>query len=314
MSNEKERKEKNENYEEDAEQIRWELNEIRDDLIDELDDLTDEFKEEIEDLIEESEEVKDELREDLEDLEGERESLLNEIGDVRKGLEDLGDNAQERIEKTRERLEQLTEKIHKYEYKLREKVRKRLEKARKKAVKRINISVDPEMSEEWKDWAEGLGASVSELVRKSMKFVKNNIGDITKLEDFGRKMGKMGVEIEKAVKNSGIEKLGDKLGEKIEKQIKKGKSKVHIATVQEIDKERIKKRVDGLVKLYKSLPIDKLAQAMEISLEEAENLIYELVAEDIKGQLEEGVFKFTDTSEEVLEEVISKLFEMIDKM
>ena len=67
------------------------------------------------------------------------------------------------------------------------------------------------MSEEWKDWAEGLGASVSELVRKSMKFVKNNIGDITKLEQFGRKMEKMGVNIEKAVKNSGIEKLGKKI-------------------------------------------------------------------------------------------------------
>ncbi|MFX0081248.1 MAG: hypothetical protein ACFE94_05795 [Candidatus Hodarchaeota archaeon] len=312
MSNEKERKERNENYEEDAEKIRWELNEIRDDLMDELDDLHDEFKEEIEDLIEESEEVKDELREELEELTEEREALLNEIGDVRKGLEDLGDNAQERIEKTRERLEHLTEKIHKYEYKLREKVRKRLEKARKKAVKRINISVDPEMSEEWKDWAEGLGASVSELVRKSMKFVKNNIGDISKLEDFGKKMGKMGVEIERVVKDSGIEKLGEKLGEKIEKQIqgKKGKSRVHMAILQEPDKERIKKRVSGLIKLHKSLPIDKLAQAIDKSYEEAENLIYELVAEDIEGELEEGVFKFTSPSEEV----IQKLYEMIDNM
>ena len=166
------------------------------------------------------------------------------------------------------------------------------------------------MSEEWKDWAEGLGASVSELVRKSMKFVKNNIGDITKFEDFGREMGKMGVKIEKAVKNSGIEKLGDKLGDKIEKQIKKGKSKVHMAIIQDSDKERIKKRVNGLIKLHNSLPIDKLAQAMDKSFEEAENLIYELVSEGIEGNLEEKVFKFTSTSEEV----ISKLNEMIDKM
>ena len=310
MSNEKERNEENEDYEGDAEKIKWELNEIRDDLMDELDDLHDEFRDEIEDLLDESEEVKEELKEELEELKTERESLLSEIGDVREGLEDLGDDAKERVEKTKEKLEKLTEKIHKYEFKLRERVRKRLEKARKKAVKRINISVDPEMSEEWKDWAEGLGASVSELVRKSMKFVKNNIGDITKFEDFGREMGKMGVKIEKAVKNSGIEKLGDKLGDKIEKQIKKGKSKVHMAIIQDSDKERIKKRVNGLIKLHNSLPIDKLAQAMDKSFEEAENLIYELVSEGIEGNLEEKVFKFTSTSEEV----ISKLNEMIDKM
>jgi len=308
VSNEKERNEENEDYEGDAEKIKWVLNEIRDDLMDELDDLHDEFRDEIEDLIDESAEVKEELKEELEELEDERESLLNEIGDVREGLEDLGDNAKERIEKTKEKLGHLTEKIHKYEIKLREKVKKKLEKARKKAeaVKRINISVDPKISEEWRDWAEGLGASVSELVRKSMKFVKNNIGDITKLEHFGREMGKMGVEIEKAVKNSGIEKLGDK----IEKKIKKGKSKVHMAIIQDSDRERIKKRVNGLIKLHNSLPIDKLAQAIEKSYEEAENLIYELAAEGIEGELEEGVYKFTNTNEEV----IQKLFEIIDNM
>ena len=307
MSNEKER---NEDYEGDAEKIKWELNEIRDDLIDELDDLNDEFRDEIEDLIDESEEVKEELSEELEELEDERESLLKEIGDVREGLEDLGDDAKERIEKTKEKLEHLTEKVHKYEEKLREKVRKKLEKARKKAAKRINISVDPEMSEEWKDWAEGLGASVSELVRKSMKFVKNNIGDITKLEQFGRKMEKMGVNIEKAVKNSGIEKLGEKIEKKFNG--KKGKSKIYSVIVQDSDKERIKKRVSGLIKLqlHNCLPIDKLAQAIEKSYEEAENLIYELVGEGIEGSIEEKVFKFASTSEEV----ISKLNEMIDKM
>ena len=308
MSNEKER---NEDYEEDAEKIKWELNDIRDDLMDELDDLHDEFRDEIEDLLEESEEVKEELKEELGELEDERESLLNEIGDVREGLENLGDNAKERIEKTKEKLELLTEKVHKYEEKLREKVRKKLEKARKKAVKRINISVDPEMSEEWKDWAEGLGASVSELVRKSMKFVKNNIGDITKLEQFGRKMEKMGVNIEKAVKNSGIEKLG----KKIEKQFneKKGKSKIKMHVDQTVDKERIKKRIQGLITLNqksKSIPIDKLAQALRISKDEAENIIYELAGGDIKGELEEGVFRFSNPTEEV----IQKLFEMIDNM
>ena len=42
----------------------------------------------------------------------------------------------------------------------------------------------------------------------------------------------------------------------------------------------------------------------------AENLVYELEADGIEGTLEEGVFKFTSPSEEV----ISKLDELIDKM
>jgi len=313
VSNEKERNEENEDYEGDAEKIKWELNEIRDDLMDELDDLHDEFRDEIEDLLDESEEVKEELKEELGELKDERESLLNEIGDVREGLENLGDNAKERIEKTKEKLEHLTEKVHKYEEKLREKVRKKLEKARKKAVKRINISVDPEMSEEWKDWAEGLGASVSELVRKSMKFVKNNIGDITKLEQFGRKMEKMGEKIEKSVKASGIEELGEKIDAQFGKGKIKPKIKVHVEQTADEEKIKKKKRIQGLITLNqksKSIPIDKLAQAIEKSYEEAENLIYELAGGDIKGELEGGVFRFTNPAEEV----IQKLFEMIDNM
>lgn len=305
MSNEEE---KNGRNEKDAERIRWELNEIRDDLVDELDDLHDEFRDEIEDIIDESDEIKDELLEELEELEDEREELLNEIGDVRGDLGDLSGDAREKIERSREKLEQLKEKVHKYENKLREKVRKKLDKVRKKAVKRINISVDSEVSDEWKDWAEGLGASVSELVRKSMKFVKNNIGDITKLEQFGRKMEKMGEKIEKSVKESGIEEFGEKIEAQFGKRKIKPKVKVHIE--QTTDKERIKKRIQGLIKLQKSIPIEKLSQALNISKNEAENIVYELAAEGIEGELEEGVFKFTSTSDEI----IKKLFEMIDNM
>jgi hypothetical protein len=305
MSNEKERNEEDRN---DKRSIRWELNEIREDLLDELDDLQEDFTDEIDDLIEDSEEIKDELREELEELESERESLLNEIGDVKGELENLGGNARERIEDARIKLERLKDKAYKYETKFSEKLTQKLEKAKKKVVKRINISVDPEMSDEWKDWAEGLGASVSELVRKSMKFVKNNIGDIEKLENLGQKLEKMGDGIEKAVKNSGIEDLGEKIQKEFGK--KKGNSKIKVAIVQESDKERIKKRVRGLVKLHQSIPIEKLAHALSKTTEEAENLIYELVDEGIDGSIEEGVFKFTSTSEEV----ISKLNELIDKM
>ncbi|MFX1327827.1 MAG: hypothetical protein ACFE91_06755 [Promethearchaeota archaeon] len=183
--------------------------------------------------------------------------------------------------------------------KFEEKARKKAEKKKRKAA-RINISVDPELSEEWRDWAEGIGASVSELVRKSMKFVKNNIGDISKLENLGE-------SIEKAVKDSGIEELGKKIEKKYGKR---ADNKIMMAINAESKKERIKKRVSGLVKLYNSLPIDKLAQALGRTDPEAENLVYELVADGIEGVLEEGVFKFTSSSEEV----ISKLNKLIDKI
>ncbi|NVM36917.1 MAG: hypothetical protein HWN81_15070 [Candidatus Lokiarchaeota archaeon] len=178
-----------------------------------------------------------------------------------------------------------------------------------KRTERINISVDPEMSDEWRDWADGLGASVSELVRKSMKFVKNNIGDLAKLERLGHKLEIMGEDIEQALKDSGIEEIGEKIEEQFGK--KKGKPKNKITIILNPDKkERIKKRVSGLIKLHNNLPIEKLAQALDKSNEEAENLVYELVAIGIKGTLDGGVFKFTDTSEEV----ILKLNELIDKM
>ena len=61
---------------------------------------------------------------------------------------------------------------------------------------------------------------------------------------------------------------------------------------------------NGLAFLLKSFP-----SAIK-SNEDAENLVYELVADEIKGTLEGGVFKFTSTSEEV----ISKLIKIIDKM
>lgn len=308
MSNEEERDDRiqKEEKETDMGRVRLELNTIRDDLMYELDDLHDDLKEVIEDLEDEAEDIKDDLKDELEDLMEERESLLEEVGDIRGELEDYGEDARDQIEHGKEKLEKLKQKIERHEAKFAKKVLKKVEKAKK----RINISVDPEMSEEWRDWAEGLGASVSELVRKSMKFVKNNIGDLKKLEQWGRNMEKMGEGIEKAVKDSGIEELGERLEKEFGKKKGKGKAKVSIAVVQDTDKERIKKRVSGLIKLHKSLPIEKFAQALGKSNEDAENLIYEMVAEGIEGTLEEGVFKFTSTSEEV----ISKLNKLIEKI
>ena len=173
-----------------------------------------------------------------------------------------------------------------------ERARQKAEKYARKAQRRINISVTPELSDEWKDWAEDLGASVSELVRKSMRFVKNNIGDPDKLDQWGRKMEKWGDKLEKAVQTS---------GKTVERKVKQ---------VISPDKELIKKRIRGMIKLQKSIPIDKLAQILQKSEKFAENLIYELVAEGIEGELEDGLFKYEGDPEQML--VV--LFKLIDKI
>ncbi len=281
--------------------ITYELEDIKEELMEELTDQHEDFKEDIEDLKDAKEEIKQELIEELQDLEDERRYLLREIGETANDIEDLGENAKEQIERARENLEKIRNKKEKQKEKYINKIQKKLDKAQKKAAKRINISVDEDTSDEWRDWSEELGSSVSELIRKSMRFVKNNIGDLSKLEE-------MGESIERAVKESGIEDLGDKIEREFKGKKIKPKIKINLATSD--DKDRIKKRVRGLIKLQKSLPINKLAQALNRANEDAENLIYELVDEGIEGTIEDGVFKFTSSPEEV----ISKINNLIDEM
>jgi len=305
MYKEPENNDKNNKDEREIEKIKriitYKLEDIKEDLFEELTDLHEDLKDEIEDLKDSKDDVKQELIEELQDLEDERKYLLREIGDTAKELETLGEDAKEQVNRAGENLEQIRSKMEKQKEKYLNKMRIKLEKAQKKAAKRINISVDEDTSEEWRDWSEELGSSVSELIRKSMRFVKDNIGDLSKLDE-------MGESIERAVRESGIEDLG----EKIEREFKgkKIKPKIKINLTASDDKDRIKKRVRGLIKLQNSLPIDKLAQALNRANEDAENLIYELVDEGIEGTLEESVFKFTSAPEDV----ITKINELIDKM
>ncbi len=305
MYKEPENNNKNNKNEKDLERIRkiitYELEDIKEELMEELEDLHEDFKDQIEDLKDTKDEIKEELIDELNDLQDERDYLLGEIGDTAKDLEHLGENAKEQIERAQERLEQVRIKTDKQKEKYRIKMQNKLDKATKKAAKRINISVDEDTSDEWRDWSEELGSSVSELIRKSMRFVKDNIGDLSKLEEIGD-------SIERAVKESGIEDLGNKIEREFKGKKIKPKIKINLATSS--DKDRIKKRVRGLIKLQNNLPIDKLAQALNRANEDAENLIYELVDEGIEGSLEEGVFKFTNAPEDV----ISKINELIDKM
>ena len=299
-NNDKKDKDKQE-IEKLREKLRYELEDIKDDLIEELADIHGDFEDEIEDLKDAKDDIKQELVEELQDLQEERKYLLREIGDTAIDLENLGEDAKEQIERASEKLEQVRNKTAKQKEKYHDKIRKKLEKAQKKAAKRINISVDEDTSEEWRNWSEELGSSVSELIRKSMKFVKDNIGDLSKLEEIGD-------NIERAVKESGIEDLGVKLEREFKGKRSKPKIKIDLSISS--DKDRIKKRVRGLIKLQKSLPIVKLAQALNRANKDAENLIYELVDEGIEGSLEEGVFKFTSAPDDV----ISKINELIDKM
>ena len=251
------------------------------------------------------EEIKEELLEELEDLQDERNYILREIEDTKDEIDEIKENEREKIEEAEEKLERVKAKMEKHREKYLDKIQKKIDKARKKVAKRINISVDSDTSDEWRDWSEDLGSSVSELIRKSMKFVKDNIGDFSKLEEWGE-------SIERAVAESGIEGLADGIEREVGGKGKKSKIKIDLSSskLSSSDTDRIKKRVRGLIKLQKSLPIDKLAQALNKAKEDAENLIYELVDEGIEGTIEEGVFKFTSAPDDV----ISKINELIDKM
>ena len=287
--------------------MRYELESLREDFLEAIEDLQEDFKDHVDDLRERKEEITDELKDELQELVDEKEYLLRDIDDASEELENLGEGAVEKIEEAKEQLLKLKGKKEKSLEKHLEKLKKNLDKAKKKAAKRINISVDEDTSDEWRDWSEELGSSVSELIRKSMRFVKNNIGDLSKLDELGE-------SIERAVKESGIEDLGDKLEHELKGKNGKPKIKIDLSTsntkTASADKDQIKKRVRGLIKLQKSLPIVKLAQALNRANKDAENLIYELVGEGIEGSLEEGVFKFTSSPEDV----ISKINELIDKM
>ena len=284
-----------------------------------------ELREREEEVREKEEEVREKIREIAEEI---REKVKDRVENLKDRAEDRKEREQERLEREMEKMEAEREKIEAEMERLSEKVEAKVEKARMKVEKarrkaerareratRINISVPPEMSEEWREWSDTLGSSVSELVRKSMRFVKNNIGDLRKLDEFGKRMEKWGDNIERAVEESGIEELGEKIQQGLrdvgldDLKVKNG-SRIKVDLNVSNDSERIKKRIKGLVKLHKSIPINKLAQALNKSEEFAENLIYELAAGGVEGELEEGIFKFVGD----IDEVLTILFEIIDNL
>jgi len=110
------------------------------------------------------------------------------------------------------------------------------------------------------------------------------------------KIVRLAIELEEVLKESGLKESGDSIENYFRSSI--------------VDKEQIKGRISELIMVQKVLPITTLAEILNIAVGEAENLIYELAAEGIDGDLEEGVFKFTSSPEIVL----SKLFELVNEM
>jgi chromosome segregation ATPase len=265
------------------------LEQIRDKINEKTEKLNSEYSEELEEEI-------DDLREDLEKTYEEYRELEDHLKEAtEEGELEIYEKEREMHQKINEKVQKLREKVREKAVKAREKAEKARQKAEKytrKAQSRINISVPEDLSDEWRNWGEQLGSSVSELVRRSMKFVKDNIGDPDKLDQWGRRMERWGDKLEKAVQVS---------GNTVERKVKQ---------VISPDKELIKKRIRGMVILERSIPIDKLAQVLQRSDKFAENLIYELVAEGVQGELEARVFKYEGDPEEML----TVLFKLIDKM
>jgi len=315
-----------------------------------------ERKEEIEERLEEKKEKLEEKIEDYEeryeDLKEEIQDTQEEIEDIDEDIEDLEDEMlevkQEKIEagsdisrhKLENRIARLEEKKARFEEKraklfdrvsfLEErasKAKEAIDKAMDEVV-RMNISMKRGEKDSFKDLADNINTSVSEIIRSSVGVLSpilKNLKNIKDLEKLGDAFDKWGENLEEEIKRSGIEDLGKELEMHFEFDSDKpptpspsgpikGTTRPRAPqppqpSIKKRDMERIKKRIYGLIKLQGTLPISKLAQVLSIPEEKAENLIYELVAEGIEGKLEGGVFKFTNPTEEVIETV----YELIER-
>jgi hypothetical protein len=197
------------------------------------------------------------------------------------------------------------------------------ERDRSKKV-RINFTLPEDMKDDWRKLADDLNISVSQLVRNAMDSFEKGIHQLDELD----KSGKLGRKLEE-------------LGHRIEKEFSGEVPPVYTpsqpttfpssaapnppaygqpsfssesarpSTIPLDEKDRMKKRVKGLIKLQKCIPIDKFAQALNVSETEAENIIYELAAEGVEGSIESGVFTFKKNG---IDEVISDIEKIIDRM
>jgi hypothetical protein len=190
------------------------------------------------------------------------------------------------------------------------------ERERSKKV-RINFTLPETMKHDWKELADELSISVSQLVRNAMGVYESSIKN-TSLNEVGRKIEKFGEDLESRIETymQGGEipsapetpRYDPETGERIRKR---PKSSASSHSVSQEEREKMKRRVTGLIRLQKSLPISKLAKALNITEDDAENLIYELAADGIDGSLDSGEFKFSKSE---MDNVVKCVCEQIDKM
>lgn len=203
---------------------------------------------------------------------------------------------------------------------------------------RINFTLPEFMKNDWQGLAEDLSTSVSQMIREAMTLYTSELkkaeGNLERgLTKFGAKMEQVGQKVEDYV-GKNVEKRYDPETGRLKSIRVKGKEvfpnnpnfmKVPEApntppapnppaspspTTSMVNKDRIKKRVTGLIRIQKSLPIEKLAQSLEITEEQAENIIYELAADGVDGTLKDGVFKYKASDDEIIE----ILHKIVDRM
>jgi predicted transcriptional regulator len=146
------------------------------------------------------------------------------------------------------------------------------------------------MREELQQMANKLNMSVSEVLRNSMQTFQNIINQ-------GTNPTKSPITNEKNTYNDNMTRNPGSMSQ----------------PQQSLEvKDQMKRRVKGLLRVHKNqIPINKLAGAMNLSDAEAENIIYELVADDkINGTIENNVFSYSNP----VEEVISGLEKIIDQL
>lgn len=250
-----------------------------------------------------------------------------------------------KINTTRSKVQKTDAKIQKAQSKVKiAKIKaESLKKKEKNEKVRINMTLPEYMRDEWKDLSEDLSTSVSQMIREAMTLYTSELkqagGNFERgLTKFGAKMEKVGKQVEDYVQNNIEKKYDPVTGELVSLKVK-GREVLDKETLKNlkvnipdfsvptpvptpivppihpmepsIDKEHMKKRVTGLIRIQKALPIDKLAQALDITEDDAENIIYELAAEGVDGNLKNGVFKFSSDPEEIIK-IIHRVIDELD--
>ncbi|MHA1719730.1 MAG: hypothetical protein ACTSWX_02940 [Promethearchaeota archaeon] len=184
---------------------------------------------------------------------------------------------------------------------------------------RINFTLPENMKQEWKDLADQLNISISQMIRTAMDSFEKSLDNIGDFKE---------IRVEKTKKKGGLDSLEQKIerwGERLENYVKeqvdqrdfskspnysafnsqKSSGGIHFS---EENKEKIQRRITGLIKINQNIPVEKLAKILNCTSDEAENLIYELAAEGIEGFMEKGVFRYENPTDEV----ITTLFNILE--